>query len=103
MCCNDIPEIDYYCSNTAIVKDLSGLDGCGFVLELEDGSRFIPQKLTYIQAPDPQQDPVYYFNFKDGDKVCFDFRETEGTDVCMAGKLVFITCIKTCSSNQGKN
>ena len=91
-------EIKCYapCGHVATVKDLSGLDGCGFVLELENGSRLIPQKLTYVQAPDPNQDPGYYFNFVDGQKVCFDYRETDGADACMAGKLVFLTCIKVC-------
>jgi hypothetical protein len=81
------------CFNLATVKDLSGLDGCGFVLELADGTRLIPQRLVYVQPPDPSQDPGFYFNFVDGQKVFFDFRETEGVDACMAGKLVFLTCI----------
>jgi len=88
------------CSQSATVKDLAGLDGCGFVLELKDGTRLVPQKLTYIQAPDSAQDPGYYFHFKDGEKVSFDYRETEGLDACMAGKLVFLTCIKTSGSAQ---
>ena len=86
------------CSQTATVKDLTGLDGCGFALELSDGSRLIPQILTYVQAPDPHQDPGYYFNFVDGQKVCFDYRDVEGADACMAGKLVFLTCIKVCQA-----
>ena len=84
------------CSYTATVKDLTGLDGCGFVLELADGSRLIPQRLTYIQPPDKNEDPAYSFEFKEGQKVCFDYRETEGADICMAGKLVFLTCLQVC-------
>lgn len=82
------------CAQSATVKDLTGLDGCGFVLELADGSRLVPQKLTYIQAPDPEQDPGFYFNFVDGQKVWFDFKAADGVDACMAGQLVFLTCIK---------
>ena len=92
--------LDSSCTQVAIVKDLTGLDGCGFALELENGSRLIPQKLTYIQAPDKNQDPGYHFNFIDGQKVCFGFRETEGVDACMAGKLVFLTCIRVCEPEQ---
>jgi hypothetical protein len=87
-------DCDKPCSHSATVKDLTGLDGCQFVLELADGSRLVPQKLTYIQAPDPEQDPGYYFNFIDGQKVSFDFRVEDGADACMAGQLVFLTCIK---------
>jgi hypothetical protein len=87
------------CGHMATVKDLSGLDGCGFALELDNGTRLIPQKLTYIQPPDSVQDPGYYFNFVNGQKVCFDYRETEGVDACMAGKLVFLTCIKVCDDD----
>jgi hypothetical protein len=93
---NELDKANSTCTKTAIVKDLTGLDGCGFALELANGSKLIPQRLVYIQAPDPAQDPIYYFQFKAGQKVCFDYREAEGVDTCMAGKLVFITCIKVC-------
>jgi hypothetical protein len=90
------------CSQTATVKDLSGLDGCKFALEMEDGTRLVPQFLSYVQPPRQEDDPGYYFQFKDGQKVCFGFREVNGADICMAGKMVFLTCIKVCD-DQGKN
>jgi hypothetical protein len=90
------------CGHNAVVKDLSGLDGCGFALQLEDGTRLIPQRLQYIQPPDPKLDPGYFFDFKAEERVCFDFREVEVMDVCMAGNMVFLTCIKVCK-DQGKN
>ena len=90
------------CGQSAIVKDLTGLDGCGFVLELSDGSRLVPQKLTYVQPPDSEQDPGYYFNFVDGQEVTFDFKVMEGADACMVGQLVFLTCIKA-AENTGQN
>ncbi len=101
--CGETDDCQKPCGYRATVKDLTGLDGCNFVLELEDGSRLVPQKLIYIQAPDPEQDPGYYFDFKDGEKVCFDYRETEGADACMVGKLVFLTCIKVCDSSEQGN
>ena len=100
----EVAKKESTCSKTATVKDLTGLGGCKFVLELTDGSRLVPQKLTYIQAPDSTQDPGYYFKFVNGQNVCFDHRETEGVvDTCMAGKLVFLTCIRVCEggSNGG--
>ena len=90
---HDVIVCGTICPYEATVKDLSGLDGCGFVLEMKDGSRLIPQRLTYIQPPDSLQDPGYYFNFKHDQRVCFGYREVEGVDVCMAGNLVFLTCI----------
>ena len=85
------------CSQEAIVKDLRSLDGCDFVFELTDGTRLIPERRVYIQAPSQQDDPIYYFEFKDGDKVKISYQDSHLLGACMAGKIVFITCI---SSNQ---
>lgn len=88
------------CSEIASVVDVSagqtdfkGLDGCGLMLELEDGTRLNPEKRVYIQAPKQEDDPLYYFTLTAGDKVKVTYRETNGMDACMAGKRVFITCI----------
>jgi hypothetical protein len=85
------------CSTTAIVKDLTGLDGCGLVFELSDGSRLEPTKRTYIQAPKPEEDPLYYFELKAGDTVRISYKEEPSAmSICMVGKVVFVTCIKSC-------
>ena len=104
--CSDHPEVvkcEILCSQQATVKDLTGLDGCGFVLELADGSRLIPQRLVYIQPPDADEDPGYSFNFVDGQKVCFGYNEVSGADACMAGKLIFLSCIKVCANSSSND
>ena len=81
------------CLQEATVKDLRSLDGCDFVFELTDGSRLIPERRVYVQAPKQEEDPLYYFHLKDAEKVTISYRDTQLFGVCMAGKIVFITCI----------
>lgn len=81
------------CSEIASVVDFTGLDGCGLMLVLENGTRLNPEKRVYIQAPKREDDPLYYFTLVAGDKVKISYRETNGADACMSGKTVFITCI----------
>ncbi len=81
------------CLQEATVKDLRSLDGCDFVFELSDGTRLIPERKTYIQAPKKADDPIYYFQLKDGEKVKISYRNTQLLGACMAGDIVFITCI----------
>ncbi len=81
------------CAQEAIVKDLKPLDGCDFVFELSDGTRLIPERRVYIQAPKQDEDPIYYFQFVDGQKVKISYRDTQLLGTCMAGKIVFITCV----------
>lgn len=93
-------ERQYYsppaeCPHEATVVDYSNLDGCGLMLELKDGTRLIPLRLVYIQAPTPEQDPIYHFNLVAGEKVHFGYREAEGVTTCMAGEVVFVTCIRS--------
>ena len=87
------------CSIPATVKDLSGLDGCGFVFELENGTRLEP----YINprawcgtpplAKEVTEDPLYNFQFVDGKKVFIEYLETDMAGICMVGEIVKITCI----------
>ncbi|HEX8059910.1 MAG TPA: hypothetical protein VF473_03195 [Cyclobacteriaceae bacterium] len=81
------------CSENASVVDFTGLDGCGLMLVLDNGTRLNPEKRVYVQAPKIEDDPLYYFKLTVGDKVKIAYKEVEGADVCMAGKRVFITCI----------
>ncbi|MFZ5973032.1 MAG: hypothetical protein ACOYXA_15700 [Bacteroidota bacterium] len=87
------------CNQLATVVDLTGLDGCGSVLELVDGTRLEPERRTYIQPPKPEEDPLYHFELKVGDKVKISYRESDMGSVCMAGKVVFITCIQSVQQN----
>jgi len=73
------------CKIAASVKDFTGLDGCSFLIVLENGDKLLPTKL------DDEN-----FEFKDGRKIRFDYEELQGImSICMAEKMVIeITCIK---------
>ncbi|MEM1324690.1 MAG: hypothetical protein AAGI23_01990 [Bacteroidota bacterium] len=71
------------CNTKGTVKDYAGLDGCGLLIELEDGKRLEPAEV----ADD--------FELKDGQQIAFDYEiMPEMASICMAGKIVRITCIK---------
>lgn len=67
----------------AVLRDYAGLDGCRWLFELEDGQRLEPVNLHQ-----------YDFELKDGLEVSIQFTEaTDMMSICMAGKMVNITCI----------
>ncbi len=69
---------------SGVVVDLTGLDGCGKVIQLANGS-----KLEIASLPGN-------FTLQTGQKVEFDFKErTDVGSVCMVGKIVDIECIRT--------
>ncbi len=69
---------------TGVVRDLTGLDGCGKVIELSGGKR-----LEVASLPGN-------FNLVTGQQVEFDYTErTDLGSICMVGKIVEINCIKT--------
>lgn len=82
------------CSQVATVRDLTGLDGCGWALELPNGTRLLPVQRIYVQPPSPEEDPLYYFELRAGDKVQISYEESKVFTTCMGGTSVFITCIK---------
>lgn len=74
------------CSDSvkAELKDLTGLDGCGFVIELENGDRLEPLNLSDFDI-----------DLKDGRRVWVSYHLTENFigSLCMVGDLVEIDCI----------
>jgi hypothetical protein len=90
------------CSVPAVVRDLTGFDGCGFVFELEDGTRLEPVIRYYYgfcgtpphgiqEAP---EDPLSNFEFVDGKKVRIEYEVSDDAmSICMVGPIVNITCI----------
>jgi hypothetical protein len=83
----------------AIVRDLTGLDGCGFVFELEDGTRLEPYMIGYCGTPplpkEVTENPLYNFEWVDGKEVIIGFEEVEdAASICMAGPIVKITCLQ---------
>ena len=67
----------------ATMKDSTGLDGCGYIIELEDGTRLEPINLA-----------TFDFQPKDWQKlrVTYEVVANSGS-ICMVGELVEITCI----------
>jgi hypothetical protein len=87
------------CAEIATVKDLTGLDGCGFVFELEDGTRLEPILMARCGTPfsnwEMEEDPLSTFTFVDGKRVVIGYEElTDVGSICMVGKTVRITCLK---------
>ena len=99
-CCEE-DMMTVSCDNAvlATVKDLSGLDGCGFVFELADGTRLEPQMLGYCGTPplpkEVTENPLYNFQWVDGKQVRIGFEEVPDVmSICMDGRSVKITCIE---------
>jgi len=99
--CKDEQPIVITCDNAvlATVKDLTGLDGCGFVFELADGSKLEPQMLFYCGTPplpkEVTENPLYDFQWVDGKQVRIAYEEIpDAASICMAGKIVKITCLE---------
>lgn len=72
------------CSNAekASFKDLTGLDGCGIVIEQSNGQRLEPTNLDEFSIT-----PV-----NDMD-IWVKYHNTNGGSICMVGEIVEIECI----------
>lgn len=75
---------DNPCANSvpASLQNLTGLDGCGWVLVLEDGSKLEPTNLDEF--------PI---NLSQGKKVNVAYHTLEMASICMVGKIVEIDCL----------
>lgn len=77
-----IPEAGFVrCDEVGMVVDMSGLDGCGFLIVKQNGDRLIP-----LSIPDN-------FELKDSQMVWFTAVSNPVPNACMAGQTVDITCI----------
>jgi len=73
------------CPNQVEAKiiDMSSLDGCGWMIQLNDGS-----KLNPINLDD------FSISLLDGNNIKLSYTEnTEMMDICMSGKIISIICI----------
>lgn len=71
------------CTHEGVVKDLTGLDGCGLMIELPQGQRLEPASL-----------PDSTFTLRAGQRIRFSYKPApDMMSVCMGGQLVHITCI----------
>ena len=85
------------CGVNATVLDLTGLDGCSFILELENGDRLEPiWRRTCGTPPLPENSPVDHlidFEFHNGQIVNIVYENANMASICMVGTTVFINCI----------
>ncbi len=68
---------------SATFKNLTGLDGCGYVLELSDGSRLEITNLSALNLTP-----------EDGMKVKVEYsNQNDQASICMVGAIVRVDCI----------
>ncbi|RKD90270.1 hypothetical protein [Mangrovibacterium diazotrophicum] len=68
----------------AILRNMGGLDGCGWVIQLPDSTKLEPTNLN-----------VFNIELKDNKQVCVRYHELEGVvSTCMVGKVVEIDYIE---------
>ncbi len=80
------------CKYRGQVVDNTGLDGCGLMIELEDGGA-----LEVVKMPEGKA-------LFAGDKISFDYVErTDMASICMAGKMVEVTCYEVVESSKKQN
>jgi hypothetical protein len=70
-------------SEKAVIRDYTGLDGCGFVIELMDGTVLEPVNLEDFSLP-----------LFDGKPIWIRYHETVGGSICMVGTIVQIDCME---------
>lgn len=96
--CDEADTTPGQCSTPATLRNLEGLDGCGWVFELNDGTRLEPRRLMYCGTPplpkEVTEDPLYNFEYIDGKRVFIDYEPiADAVSICMVGDVVRITCI----------
>ena len=73
------------CDIKATLRDYTGLDGCGFVLVLDNGE--VLEMGGFDEEPD--------FQFNDGMEVSISYEEMQGmATICMVGLIVRIMCME---------
>lgn len=88
----DLPQAD--CGTRATVKDLTGLDGCGFVFVLENGTQLQPYYPA--QSTDGQPSSLQNFPLTDGQQVTIAYElRPDMSSICMVGPVAAISCIQT--------
>lgn len=95
----EVKKSNVVCNTLATVRDLRGLDGCGFVFELADGKRLEPQILYYCGTPplpkEITENPLYNFEFADGKQVKIGYEILKNqASICMVGEVVQIICLE---------
>lgn len=89
-------SLEAECKVPATVRDITGLDGCSFVLELNNGERLIPLMETSFAEPQSITVKVNgnFHTFMEGQKVLINYVADNRPNICMAGQSIIISCIK---------
>jgi len=74
-----ITEVSCDKGENATIVDMRGLDGCTFVLRLENGKRLEPINLK-----------AFDIEIIDGKQVCITYHSVEMVSICMLGEIVEI-------------
>ena len=69
----------------ATIQDLTGLDGCSLVIQLEDESYLEPVNLSDFTSS---------ATIVDDQKVWIKYQEVSGGSICMVGKIIEIKDLK---------
>lgn len=83
-----VPVKTETCENgiPAILKKIQ-LDGCNWVIELENGEKLEPQNINqFLSESDYNSSKT--FNIK------VEYYETKSASICMVGKTIAITCLE---------
>ncbi len=80
--CNDPLSIPCENAVRGKVVDLTGLDGCGLVIELANGERLEPMNLNDFEFIEDQE---YWVSFSE---------ITEMASICMVGPIVDVVCLE---------
>ncbi len=98
---HELPQANA-CGIFATIKDLRGLDGCGFILELDNGEKLEPVYSTGWCGTPPLPAPaIENIQFIDGKRVSVSYKELEDrVSICMVGKVVEITCISEAETGE---
>ena len=77
-------EKDRSCPDSvdAKLRNLTGLDGCGWVFELNDGAKLEPVNLSDFEL-----------DLVEGKCFSIKYEDAEAFSICMVGKTVSITCV----------
>ena len=73
----------FLCDEKAILRNFKGLDGCSYVLVLDD------EKVLEIGDLEVEPD----FQFRDGLRVSVTYEELSSASICMVGSIVRVLCI----------
>lgn len=90
-CCSSKKTSQENCSVNGIVRDLSGLDGCGLLIELDNGDLLNPAIL-----------PVGV-SLRNGQRISFSYKVLpDRVSICMSEKaIVEITCLQEYQTTSG--